>query len=168
MQHWKPRRRPPSVSGHLCSHCISPFILSHSFCPASCKQLTQSHPSSPLSPLSHLGQNIELARRRCIYLTTPTFELKGPRIYLIIHHTYNLLEIPLPYMVRRPLTYLVSPCPVVTLKKNDPRSFIAIPRPPCFQRVPLCCWGRVASFDLRSGIEIHHSLRPVGLSDAPK
>ena len=37
----------------------------------------------------------------------------------------------LPYIDRRPLTYLVSPFPDVTLKKNNPWSFFAIPQPPC-------------------------------------
>jgi len=37
-------------------------------------------------------------------------------------------------MDRRPLTYLVSPCPAVTSKKNDPGSCFAIPRPPWLQR----------------------------------
>ena len=38
---------------------------------------------------------------------------------------------PLPYMDRRPLTYLVSPSPEVNSKKIDPSSFFAIPPPPC-------------------------------------
>jgi len=36
----------------------------------------------------------------------------------------------LPYIDRRPLTYLVSPFPDVTSKKNNPWSFFAIPQPP--------------------------------------
>jgi len=50
----------------------------------------------------------------------------------LFQHSYHTnMEIPLPYMVRCPLTYLVSSRPNVFLVNNDPGSFFAIPGPPC-------------------------------------
>ena len=40
---------------------------------------------------------------------------------------------PLPYLDRRPLTYLVSPSPELISKKIDPRYSFAILTPPCMK-----------------------------------
>ena len=49
----------------------------------------------------------------------------------LMHHPY--IEVPLPYIDRRPLTYLVSPSAEVNLKKNNPWSVFLIFGPPCFR-----------------------------------
>jgi len=46
----------------------------------------------------------------------------------LLDHPY--IEVPLPYMERRPLTYLVSPSTDVKLKKNNPWSVFLIFGPP--------------------------------------
>jgi len=46
-----------------------------------------------------------------------------------LHHHPNM-EVPLPYMERRLLTYLVSPCPELTSKKKTtPGIFFGTPLP---------------------------------------
>ena len=42
----------------------------------------------------------------------------------VSYHTN--METPLPYLDRRPLTYLVSPCPELISRKIDPQSFFSV------------------------------------------